>query len=207
MASCTARARDGGARGAGQVDVEQQRRGEVADQEVDVGVQGSRPNSGTFSRNREVVDQHARVLANAAANAIAGVTPRARARGEQRVASRRVQPVPAPSAVAVQLVVRVDVGSAGGSGSCGMRCAHQSRSASRGRLRPRFSPRDGLTVFAVAVTQFGQLPAVIQRREVSHQGAIAHRVGGLHVQIDVQSRSLRRAATTAPSSNTAPSSC
>lgn len=57
---------------AGEVDVEQQRGGEVTDQESTSGCSAWRPNSGTFSRKREVVDQRASVLANPAASAIAG---------------------------------------------------------------------------------------------------------------------------------------
>ena len=71
-----------------------------------------------------------------------------------------------------------------------MRRAHQSRSASRAGRGCASSARDGLAVFAVAVTQFGQLPAQIHGGEVRHQGAVTHRVGGLHIQIDVQPRTL-----------------
>ena len=50
--------------------------------------------------------------------------------------------------------------------------------------------RGGLTVLPIGVTQFGQGVALIERRQVGHQGPVAHRVGGLHVQIDVQPRPL-----------------
>jgi hypothetical protein len=64
------------------------------------------------------------------------------------------------------------VGRAGGSGSCGLRLC--------------FFGLDGLAVLPVGVAQVGQLPAHVEGRQVGHQGAIAHRIGGLHVQIDVQ---------------------
>ncbi|WP_231971123.1 phosphopantetheine-binding protein, partial [Mycobacterium sp. E3198] len=55
-------------------------------------------------------------------------------------------------------------------------------------LRPRLGllPGDCLAVFPVGVTQLGEVAAQVEGGEVGHQGAIAHRVGGLHVQIDVQ---------------------
>ncbi|CKT85929.1 Uncharacterised protein [Mycobacterium tuberculosis] len=95
------------------------------------GCRAWRLNNGRFSRNRDDADQRASTLAKAAASVIAGVMPRARARAnnasrvcgssqcQRRVLRRRSRSPPAR------------VGSAGGSGSCGMRCAHQSRSASR----------------------------------------------------------------------------
>ena len=51
-----------------------------------------------------------------------------------------------------------------------------------------FPPRHFLAVFPVRVAQCRQLPTLVERRQVGHQGAVAHRVGGLHVQVDMQAR-------------------
>ena len=67
-----------------------------------------------------------------------------------------------------------------------MRRAHHSPVGVAVRLRPRLSGLDGLPVLAIGVAQFGQVMPAVQGRQVGHQGAVAHRVGGLHVQIDVQ---------------------
>jgi hypothetical protein len=93
------------------------------------GCRVSRPNSGTFSRKRDVLDQQASVCEKAAANIIAGVTPWARACANS--ASR----VSGSSHCQRRLVLRDNAfrladGSAGGSGNSGIRCDHQSRSAS-----------------------------------------------------------------------------
>ena len=135
-----------------------------------------------------MADQRASALANAAASAIAGVMPRARARENRasRVAGsnqcqRRVPRCESRPPTA---------GGIGGSGSCGMRCAHQSRSASRAGCGLLLVAHHGLAVFPVAVGQLGQFTAQVEGGKVRHQRAVAHRVGGLHVQIDVQPRSL-----------------
>lgn len=58
-----------------QVDVEQHRAGEVADEQVDVGVEPLRSNIGTFSRKRGCPLQAARTSEKAVATAMAGVSP------------------------------------------------------------------------------------------------------------------------------------
>ena len=57
-----------------------------------------------------------------------------------------------------------------------------------GRLRPRLLRLDGVPVLPVGVAQCRQVVTEVQGGQVGHQGAIAHRVGGLHVQVDVQAR-------------------
>jgi len=98
---------------------------------VHIGMQGlATRNSGTFSRNRDVLDQHAKVCAKAAANIIAGVTHRRL--GVARNSAFRVSgSTHCQRRVLLQeSTFRLVDGSLGGSGSSGIRCDHQSRSAS-----------------------------------------------------------------------------
>ncbi len=57
-----------------------------------------------------------------------------------------------------------------------------------GRSRPGFPAHNLAAILLVGEAQVDELPAPIERRQVRHQGAVAHRVGGLHVQIDMQAR-------------------
>ncbi len=151
MASWTACARCiAGARGARQVDVEQ-RLDEVKSptSRSTIGMQRLwRPNSGTFSRNREAGrPKRASALANAAGQRHRRGDATGAGGGKQRVASRRVQPVPPPAAYPCVTVPSGRFGVAPADpAAAGGRCAHCSRSASRGRLLPRLLPRDGPTV-------------------------------------------------------------
>ncbi len=97
------------------------------------GWNGSRPNIGRLSRNREPLDHRASALEYDAATAIAGVSPRrcAAAKSASRVAtskmcqSRTLRRGSACSASGTS-------GSAGDSGSSGTRSAHHCRSSSVG---------------------------------------------------------------------------
>ena len=172
---------------AGQVDVEQQRRGEITDQTFHIGVQ-------RLTTEQRHVQQEARGARPVRQGVREGRGEHhgrchpVRARvGEQRVPGFWVQPLPAPSTVTRQ---------------CLSICRRQ-----RGRVRefgepvrppvpvgvvsrPRlsFPAHDLVAVLLIAEVQFRQLPTLVQLRQVGHQGAVAHRVGCLHVQIDVQAR-------------------
>src|ERR1700722_16467852 len=120
MASCTARARDAAS-------VVPARSMSSSSDEVKSptrlstsGWKASRSNSGRLSRNRDVLDQHATVWAKAAANIIAGVTPRARALANS--ASR----VPGSNHCQRRVLLRerdfeVEYGNLGGSDNSGIR--------------------------------------------------------------------------------------
>ena len=160
------------------------------------GCRASRPNSGTFSRNREVLDQHANVWAKAAANIIAGVMPR------ERACANSASRVSASSHCQRRVLLRekpfrVDVRQPGRVREFGNALRPPVPVGVVGGLRLGFPPRHLAAVFPIAVAQFRQLLTLIELRQVGHQGAIAHRVSGLHVQIDVQARASRRAAATA----------
>ena len=106
--------------------------------------------------------------------------------GEQRVPRRDIEDVPEPDTAA-----RV-----------GLFCDRNQRQRRRfGELGHPLGPplpvlvggsrvgcRQRGPVLAIGVAQFGQFPAAVEHREVGHELPVAHRVGGVHVHVDVQPR-------------------
>ena len=154
------------------------------------GWNGSRPNIGRLSRNREPLDHRANAFEYDAATAIAGVNPRrcAAAKSASRVStskmcqSRTLRRGSACSANGTS-------GSAGDSGSSASRSAHHCRSSSEG---PGAAAASAARYSAIGVAQFGQFPAAVEHRQVGHELAVTHRVRGVHVHVDVQPRATIR---------------
>ncbi|SHW14172.1 Uncharacterised protein [Mycobacteroides abscessus subsp. abscessus] len=171
----------------GEVDVEQQRRGEVTDQAVDIGVPLIAPEQRHIQQEAlpgrpagQGVGEGRREGHRRRDTAPAG-------RGIQRVPDVRGQPVPAPGGVP-RVILLSD------RNQWQARRIGQFREPVAPPLPIRVGPRIGLLrrlrcghpVFAVRVGQRSELDTAVQGREIRHQGAVAHGVGGLHVQIDVQ---------------------
>lgn len=171
---------------ADQVDVEQQRGGEVADQRVDVRVQGLAPEQRNIQQEAGIGRPAGQRVGEPRGQRHRRGDAARLGAGEQCVAGLRIQPVPAPGAA---------VCAAAGGDRQGRRIRQLRQTACPpvpvgvpARLRLRVLRLDGVAVLPVGVAQFRQIASAVQRRQIGHQGAIAHRVGGLHVQIDVQPR-------------------
>ena len=176
----------GGGGGVGQVDVEHQRRGEVAHQLLDIGVV-------RLATEHREVEQEPRIRRPVGQRVRIGRRHRHRRgdaatvrRGEQRVAGRDVENVPQPDVPArVGLLVARNQRQRGRFRQLGD-AVGPPLEVLVGRSRSR---RDELrAVLPIGIAESGQVRAAVERGEVGHEVAVAHRVGGLHVHVDVQAR-------------------